>query len=335
MGKIIMNGNAYGSVGSDVEANPQGTATDTLNTIGIDNVIYEIQGGGGGGGNVDDVYVNGASVLDSSHIAQITSYKEVTKAQYDAIPNKDNDNILYCITDEGEVIGDNFNPIIYSLSEREVGTWIDGKPLYQKTFNKMDVVLSDNSWTNSILGTTGIAIKQYEGYFALDGYTSLFSYEYYRGSSEYFTANINSSGDINVRPNMNAGVDVLAGIITIWYTKNSDVPGGGQYTSLGIPAVHYSTDEQVIGTWIDGSTIYQKIFILSNPITIRHDSTVITDIDFSYMKSFIDCKGIYEGTGEEQVAPITAYRYNNQVYFAAIVDIALDKFIIQYTKITN
>ena len=35
MGKIIMNGNAYGSIGSDVEANPQGTATDTLNTIGI------------------------------------------------------------------------------------------------------------------------------------------------------------------------------------------------------------------------------------------------------------------------------------------------------------
>ena len=47
MGKIIMNGNAYSSVGSDVEANPQGTATDTLNTVGIDNVIYEIQGSGG------------------------------------------------------------------------------------------------------------------------------------------------------------------------------------------------------------------------------------------------------------------------------------------------
>ena len=156
--------------------------------------------------------------------------------------------------------GEYYSPIIYSTEEREIGVWIDGKPLYQKTFNKMDVVLSDNNWTNNILGTTGITIKQYEGYFALDGYTSLFSYEYYRGSSEYFTANINSSGDINVRPNMNAGADVLAGIITIWYTKNNDVPGSGQYNTLGVPTVHYSTDEQVIGTDYDGKPLYQKTY---------------------------------------------------------------------------
>lgn len=87
--------------GTDVEANPSATATDTLNKIGIDGTVYGIVGGGGSG-NVDDVYVNGESVLDANHIAQIKSYKEVTQSQYDALPSsKTSDGILYAITDAG------------------------------------------------------------------------------------------------------------------------------------------------------------------------------------------------------------------------------------------
>lgn len=40
--------NAEDSGGSEVEANPSGTATDTLTKLGIDGTVYEIQGGGGG-----------------------------------------------------------------------------------------------------------------------------------------------------------------------------------------------------------------------------------------------------------------------------------------------
>lgn len=87
--------------GTDVEANPSSAATDTLNKIGIDGTVYGISGGGGSG-NVDDVYVNGESVLDANHIAQIKSYKEVTQSQYDALPSsKTSDGILYAITDAG------------------------------------------------------------------------------------------------------------------------------------------------------------------------------------------------------------------------------------------
>ena len=49
--------------------------------------------------------------------------------------------------------------------------------------------------------------------------------------------------------------------ITVWYTKTTDTAGSGSYTTLGVPAVHYSTDEQVVGTWIDGKTLYQKTCI--------------------------------------------------------------------------
>lgn len=39
-----------GAGGTEVEANPAGTPTETLQTIGIAGTIYEIEGGGGGGG---------------------------------------------------------------------------------------------------------------------------------------------------------------------------------------------------------------------------------------------------------------------------------------------
>ena len=67
------------------------------------DIIDENLGGGGGGGNVDDVEVNGVSVLDTSdHIAKITSYKEVTQAEYDALPSsKESDGVAYFVKDGG------------------------------------------------------------------------------------------------------------------------------------------------------------------------------------------------------------------------------------------
>lgn len=56
--------------------------------------------GGGGGGSVNDVLVNGVSVVDGNGDAQIISYKEVTQAQYDALPSsKESDGIMYAIKD--------------------------------------------------------------------------------------------------------------------------------------------------------------------------------------------------------------------------------------------
>ena len=55
---------------------------------------------GGGGGSVNDVLVNGVSVVDGNGDAQITSYKEVTQAEYDALPSsKESDGVAYFIKD--------------------------------------------------------------------------------------------------------------------------------------------------------------------------------------------------------------------------------------------
>lgn len=57
------------------------------------------------GGNVDDVMVNGISVVDLNKVAQVKAHKEITQAEYDALPaSKLTDGILYCIKDSAVVL---------------------------------------------------------------------------------------------------------------------------------------------------------------------------------------------------------------------------------------
>ena len=69
----------------------------------------------------------------------------------------------------------------------------------------------------------------------------------------------------------------------LWFhlkkTKTTDVAGSGTWTPQGVPTVHYSTDEQVIGTWL-GETLYQKTLHISN---VQFDSTGIYDLNLTSM----------------------------------------------------
>lgn len=68
---------------------------DNVNGRTVVNIL-----GGGGGGSVNDVLVNGVSVVDGNGDAQIVSYKEVTQAVYDALPSsKESDGVAYFIKD--------------------------------------------------------------------------------------------------------------------------------------------------------------------------------------------------------------------------------------------
>ena len=103
--------------------------------------------------------------------------RELTQAQYDALPaSKLTDGILYCIKDTGIVEGDKYAPVIYSLEEREIGVWTDGKPLYQKTIYKTYSQLSsygnymkgfplnEGDENKNILNAYGIAISPNYGW---------------------------------------------------------------------------------------------------------------------------------------------------------------------------
>lgn len=44
----------------------------------------------------------------------------------------------------------------YSTSDQVIGTWIDGKPLYQRTWNNLTVSISANTWANTGISATDI-----------------------------------------------------------------------------------------------------------------------------------------------------------------------------------
>ena len=146
-----------------------------------------------------------------------------------------------------------FSPVIYSTEEREIGVWVDNKPLYCKAYNlgSSGVVVPTNEWTTLVsnIGTE----KQIKGggCVALGGLTC---YDYISLTQ--------SSGNLNCLQLRNATISV--GIVYIYYTKSTDTAGSGSYNTLGVPNVHYTTAEQVIGTWVDGKPLYQRTFDLRN-----------------------------------------------------------------------
>lgn len=246
---------------------------------------------------IDDVLVGGIynSASYDGTLVQMISLKKDSVLKI--VPEGSGKKIIYTVY--GLTFGTQniFTPQIYSTEEREVGVWIDNKPLYAKTFDKRTITLTDNTWNNNILGTSnsGISIKGYDGYFSL-GTTQFFPYSYYRGAPEYFTV-VNGGDDINARPNMNAGTSIYVGICTIWYTKDSDTAGSGSYNTLGVPMVHYSTTEHVIGTDESGNTIYE----ITLPTVTLTSTNTQTDISSLNVDEIIDIQARYkQGNGAIQ-----------------------------------
>lgn len=219
------------------------------------------------GGNVDDVKVNGASVV-TNKVANITSYKEVTQAQYEALPDtKLNDGVLYAIKDGGQAV-DGFPPLIYSDDEREVGVWRDGRPLYQKSF-----------WVTTNLSSS---FSVYHNISDIDFCIGVEGTILYNSGSGLYAEPICTGGEMvsgwgngildisrdmfsfQVGQNRISASGLTAVNATIRYVKTTDTPGSGTWTTQGALAHHYSTDEHIVGTWIDGKPVYEKTFIYDN-----------------------------------------------------------------------
>lgn len=213
----------------------------------------EVQTGGGGGD---------------------ASYEELTQAQYDALtPAEKNNGTIYFITDTNGN-GDNFQPIIFSLEEREIGVWTDGKPLYERT-------LAAN-WSTSNVEipldfTPGTIFFKMAGSFKTDSQNNVGYLGYYVSESNNTRAYYKNSTNSVVCQSTGSSY-VGSGYITIQYTKSTDAPGSGTWTPQGIPAVHYSTNEHIVGTWTDGSTIYEKTLVI--PTSLSNGATQVVDASF-------------------------------------------------------
>lgn len=205
-----------------------------------------------------------------------------------------------------------FAPVIYSLEEREIGVWTDGKPLYQKTIIGTS---SANFTTAAIIADTGndTVIREFDG--LIDGKRVLNGYSGADDTYTWVTTDLHRLGNYAKGACANKQT-----IVTVRYTKTTDVSGSGSYAELGIPAVHYDDTERVIGTWF-GETLYQKTIFIHNTSLVYSQTysfaTDVPNVDIVIDKeSLIKLAGSSWVTGDAYTNT-TQYRWDIQVNSAS------------------
>jgi len=227
--------------------------------------------------------------------------RELTQAEYDALPSsKYTDGILYCITDDGMVEGNKFAPIIYSSEEREIGTWDDGKPLYAVTKDLPPANV--NQWVVGATLASNCEIKLCTGYIIDSQYEQQFPVE---GGFCYTNVNDYSGGSVGFNVfkfTPKQGINAKGGKVTLYYTKTTDTPGSGKWSTYGVPNHHYSTDEHIVGTWIDGKPLYEKTCAFLG-LNIR-DAEQLLSSGISNVDKMINMTGFYLRTPEDVWEPM-------------------------------
>lgn len=225
---------------------------------------------------------------DTDNVTEVNVIRSMTKAEFDLLSDDEKVGIIDVIdvTSNSE---NEFQPVIYSEDEREIGVWTDGKPLYQKSFS-----YNVSSSTTYSINVTSCNIDVFVSY-ELSGAGNT----YYYGGGDYIRAYI---ADVNPVTTLivtgGSSYPKSIGYITIRYTKTTDTAGSGQWTPPGVPAVHYSTDEHIIGTWVDGSTLYEKTWDFGSNLEVSYNSwtettAVCTGIDLVVRADMTNSGGTY------------------------------------------
>lgn len=142
---------------------------------------------------------------------------------------------------------------LYSADERMVGQWIDGKPLYQKTFE----------FTPSSYGSG----SEYHIPSSVTGLTNYFpvGFELWDVWSECINngiVSVRSSDHVLILKNATIPYPSIKHHMTLRYFKMTD-----KAVSIG-EANDYSTTEKIIGTWVDGKPLYQRSVVVPSNVVI-------------------------------------------------------------------
>ena len=169
-----------------------------------------------------------------------------------------------------------FAPVIYSDEEREVGIWRDNKPLYQKTVTWDNPTLGRvDNLPHGIVDVDHIHILWWQA-------GNVFGHENNDQSWWADIFNCTSTGiSYRIGPSWSSSAKPL--IVTFQYTKTTDVAGSGKWNVDGVPTHHFSTEEQVVGTYF-GKTLYEKGFVIgtqsfsSGQITLTNDLSGVDEV---------------------------------------------------------
>lgn len=238
----------------------------------------------------------------------------------------------------------------YSTEEHKVGVWVDGKPLYQKSFYVSALPSSAGSMQVTT-GLTGIDMcKLAKGWSKGFGELNIVRCE----STNAITYGVGcwvAVADGVPTINIEVGRDrsTLDAWITLQYTKTSDNATGGVYAPI-IPmqmASKYSTEEKVIGEWIDHKPLYQRTFDCGALPNATSKSISISSIGIDKVVGF-DAVGIDTATPDIIPIPVktpntssqwgvSVQCYQNSIYLDTKANMSqYNAYVtLRYTKTTD
>lgn len=162
---------------------------------------------------------------------------------------------------------------IYSTTEKVVGCWTDGRPIYQKSISFG--ALPNNATKSVAHGLTTlrrvIDLKGYT-YMPSTGWTSAIPCPS-PNSTDSLQLDCDATNiNIITKADWSGCTETY---VNIWYTKTSDAANSYNYANEN----DYSTTEKIIGSWLDGKTLYQKSYTLPYTVTTTGSWASVGDVD--------------------------------------------------------
>lgn len=218
--------------------------------------------------------------------------------------------------------------INYSTEEQVIGTWIDGKPLYQRTFFGVQITQNQENFVGDNFGDKKLIHFQIDFTGLSNNLTSANNY------SDTLFINANNQLIYYFFRNGTWWAGFNTADITVQYTKTTDT-----IMYIGPNANSYTLDEKVVGYWTDGKPIYQKTFTNLSIAVRAGEWDKVVELDNP--ENAISCD-LYRVGGEGQIVHVSirdftigAAGYTNCLTITAFDSYTIVMATIQYTKKTD
>jgi len=164
--------------------------------------------------------------------------------------------------------------------------------------------------------------------------------EYTAGENVTISNGVISATDTTYTAGENVTIEngVISATDTTYTAGDNITIQNGVISASGGGSVEYSTDERVIGTWVDGTDVYEKTFIISPVIHTDGNAWVDTGCVLANLGNIIEyhiiCRDTYVGNAPANSSN-TSFRYNNnniQLYVNSAWYLDLQAIVIRYTK---
>ena len=220
---------------------------------------------------------------------------------------------------------------LYSTNERMIGQWIDGKPLYQKCYS-VNTPSSTSGYVSILTLDATIEVKRIDGWITQNS----IPINSYASSSYYISTEYRSSDHIIEQ--WVKGYTNKDEVIILQYTKSTD-----SAISIG-NETDYSTDEKIIGTWIDGKPIYQKTIdcgampnstLKSIPHNVSNMGLLIREFGVAYKSDYSDMVPLPSSTSGSNTLCCSANTTNIKLITVTNLSQYNAYVTIQYLKTTD